>query len=488
MKKRRIVSIVLAGAMTAALAGCGGGNSTQQTTAAPAAPAATEAAKSEETTAAAAEEKKEDSGEKTVITVWTADRHDSEYVNAKIEEFNANNDLGIEISLNVITDDYVNMMTLAYSSGTAPDIATVGGATSGFDLKTFSEAGILDPLNDYITDPEYEKVTEASTLQFEGVNMIDGNVYWIPTGMRSGTRIEYNKELVEKAGYTEFPKTLEEVVELADKITKDGDGVYYGVGFTSAVPFNRWLEAVAETSGVYRYDYKTGTFNFDGYKPIIETAHKFFENGSVFPGSTSQGVDAMRAQFVEGNFGIWGNASQEAGVFTSQFPIEKFEWGVAEVPSLDGERHGAETIQPQKGYIMFSSSKNKDKAWEVIKYFSSEEFLKGYLEAGLYLPISNYMDGIIDKSKTGRLADFQLTDYESVYPAVPAISLEGDDYGTVIWRAIMGDVSADEAIADLNKRYNDALENDIKLGKIKRVVIKDFDPMHPSMGTIEHTD
>ena len=31
-----------------------------------------------------------------------------------------------------------------------------------------------------------------------------------------------------------------------------------------------------------------------------------------------------------------------------------------------------------------------------------------------------------------------------------------------IWRAIMGDISADEAIADLNKRYNDALENDIK--------------------------
>ena len=70
--------------------------------------------------------------------------------------------------------------------------------------------------------------------------------------------------------------------------------------------------------------------------------------------------------------------------------------------------------------MMFSSSKNKDKAWEVIKYFSSEEFLKGYLEAGLNLPISSYMDGIIDKTKTGRLADFALTDYESVYSTVPS--------------------------------------------------------------------
>lgn len=481
--RRKVMSLVMAGAMAVSLAGCGGGTADTGTTAATAANEGTEQ-KQTETEA----QKQEASGEKTEITVWTMDRHDSEYVDAKIEEYNNTNDQGIEIVLNVITDDYPNMMALAYSSGTAPDIAGIGGATGNFDLKTFAEAGIVMPLNEYIKDPEFEKVTEASTLQFEGTNMIDGNVYWVPTGMRSGTRIQYNKELVEKAGYTEFPDTLDGVVELADKITKDGGGTHYGVGFTSSVPFVRWLEGTAETSGIYRYDYTTGTFNFDGYKPLIETASKFFQDKSIFPGCTTQGVDAMRAQFAEGVFGIWGNASQEAGVFTSQFPIDKFEWGVAEVPSLDGTRKGAQTIQPQKGYMMFSTSKHPDKAWEVIKYFSSEEFLKGYLEAGLYLPISDYMDGVIDKSKTGRLADFQLTDYESVYPAVPAISLEGDDFGTVIWRAIMGDVSADEAIADLNKRYNNALENDIKIGKTKRIVIKDYDPLHPGDGTVEYTD
>ncbi len=484
MKRRSLVSLMMAGTLAMSLAGCSGGGNTGNE----AKPSETQAGT--ETTAAdtKTETAKTSSNEKTVITVWTNDRHDSEYVEAKIDEFNATNDKGIEIDLNIITDDYVNMMSLAYSSGTAPDIASVGAATSSLDLKAFSEAGILVPLNDYITDPEYEKVTEASKLQFAGINVIDGKVYWIPTGMRSGTRIEYNKDLVEKAGYTEFPDTLEGVVELADKITKQGEGTYYGVGFTQSVPFARWLEGTAETSGIYYYDFKEGKYNFDGYKPVIETASKFFTNNSVFPGSTSQGVDAMRAQFVEGTFGIWGNASQEAGVFTSQFPIEKFEWGVAEVPSLDGTRKGAQAIKPQKGYMMFSSSKNKDKAWEVIKYFSSEEFLKGYLEAGLYLPISSYMDGIIDKTKTGRLADFALTDYESVYPATPAITLEGDPYSVVLWNAIMGNVSADDAIADLNKRYNDALENDIKIGKVKRIIIKDFDPMHPSEGTVEYTE
>ena len=113
------------------------------------------------------------------------------------------------------------------------------------------------------------------------------------------------------------------------------------------------------------------------------------------------------------------------------------------------------TILPLPHFFSFllcalSSSKNKDAAWEVIKYFQSEEFLKGYLEGGYTMPISSYMDGIIDKTKLGRMADFSLLDYESVYPTVPSINLTGDNYRTVLWNAIMGHVDIDAAIEDLN--------------------------------------
>lgn len=457
---------MMAGMLVATtLAGCsGGGKSTPST-----------------------EANKETGGE-TVVKVWTNDRHDSEYVDQKIKEFNETNDKGITVEITVVTDDYANMLSMAYSSGTAPDIAGISGGQSGFDLKTFADAKILEPLNDKILDAEYEKVTEAARLQYEGMNVMDGNVYWIPTGMRSGVRLQYNKDLVEAAGVTQFPDTLDGVVELAKKITENGEGKTYGVGFTSSVPFIRWIEGASETSGIYRYDYQTGKFDFDGYEPIIQAANQLFQDNSILPGSVSQGVDAMRAQFAEGSFGIWGNASQEAGVFTNQFPVTKFDWKVATVPTLEGQVKGALSIQPQKGYMMLSSSKNKEAAWEVIKYFSSEEFMKGYLEGGYCLPISDYMNGKIDASKTGRLADFELQEYESVYPAVPAVAIQGEDYVATLWNAIMGNVSAEEAIADLNKRYNDALDNDINMGKVKRLVIKDFDAMSPSTGTIEYLD
>ena len=98
------------------------------------------------------------------------------------------------------------------------------------------------------------------------------------------------------------------------------------------------------------------------------------------------------------------------------------------------------------------------------------------------------MDEKIDKSKTGRLADFSLLDYESVYPAVPAINLSGDDYRTVLWNAVMGYVDVDEAIEDLNTRYNDAYDADIASGSIQRLVIEDFDPLHPNDGTVTYLD
>lgn len=418
----------------------------------------------------------------TTITYWVNDRHDSEYMTEMVEKYNKENTDNIYIDMQIITDDYENMISLAYTGGTAPDI--IGQSVT---LKNFVDNDMLVPLNDYIdADEEYQKVNEPYEHAYEGLNYMDGNLYWVYSGMRSGVRIEYNKDLLEKSGYTEIPKTLDEYIDMAKKITEDGNGEYYGIGFTSSSPFERQLEMMAQVSGIYYYDYVNGKFDFSGYKEILEKGKRFIDEEIAYP--DQQGVDNMRALFAEGEFALWGNASQEAGVFTSQLPIEDFEWGVAEVPSLDGEIKGALQTTPSKGYAIMSSSEHPDEAWKVIQYFQSEEFLKGYLENGYCLPITSYMDEKIDKSKIGRLADFSLLDYESVYPAVPTINLTGDDYRTVMWNAIMGYVDVDDAIEDLNTRYNEAYDADIESGSVKRLVIEDYDPLHPSDGTATYLD
>lgn len=438
--------------------------------------------------AGGAQEKASSSYAKTTVNVWTNDRHDLAYVQQKVEEFNATNDKNIEIVLTTIVEDYPNMLVMAYSSGNAPDLFGMSARGTGFDLKTFVDAGMLVPLTEYIKDPEFEKVTEASKHIVEGINAINGVPYEIYTAVRSGTRMIYNKDLLDAAGITKLPETLEELVAAADAVTKKGAGKYYGIATCSSAQFERWLEGICNKSGIYHYDFAKGVFDFSGYKEPLLLAQQLFKNGSMFPGSNNQGVDAMRAQFAEGNFAIWGNASQEAGVFTSQFPISKFEWVVGELPSLDGTVKGTVDARPQKGYCMFSSSKNKEAAWEVVKYFSSEEFIKGYCEGGYALPLSEYMAARMDKSKIGRMADFSLVSYEGLYPAVPAVSVAGESYAKSIWNCIVSGSDVDACLTDLNKRYNEALDKDIKLGKVKRIVIRDFDKLNPNAGTIEYLD
>jgi multiple sugar transport system substrate-binding protein len=416
--------------------------------------------------------------EKTVITYWSNDRHDEVYMNEMIEKFNASHD-DIEINMVIMTDDFENSILLAIDGGTAPDI--IGQSVT---LKNMVDYGALVDLTPYIqADEEYQKVNDPFNHKYEGLNAIGDSIYWVPSGQRSGVRIEYNKALLEASGFEGIPATLAEYIEMAKKITADGaanNPVTYGIGFTSSSPFERQLEMMAQVSGVFYYDYANGKFDFSGYKPFLEAGRELV--AVAYP--DQQGVDNMRAMFAAGTFALWGNASQEAGVFTNQFPITDFEWGVAPVPSLDGEIKGALQVNPNKGYLMLEACKNKDAAWEVIKYFQSEEFLIGYMEGGYDLPITSYIDERIDKSKMGRMADYSLLDYESVYPAVPTINLMGDDYRTQLWNAIMGHMDIDEAIADLNTRYNAAYDEDVSLGFIKRLVIEDYDPLHPSAGTV----
>lgn len=477
-KMKRFTCAAMAAVMAMSLAACsGGGDSGSGSATTAVAGGSGDAGAKQET------EAKQDaasSGDKTVLEVWTEDRHDMEYVQSMVDKYNAENTDNIEIKLTIVTEDYANMLSLAYSGGTAPDII---GTSNSVTLNLFADTGILYPLNDYIAqDEEFQKVNEPYEHMYEGLNVKDGNTYFVYSVMRSGVRVEYNKDLLEKSGFSEIPKTLDEYIDMAKTITEAGGGQYYGIGFTSSSPFERLLEMSAQMSGVFYYDYVNGKYDFSGYKPFLEKGQELVK--VAYP--DQQGVDNMRALFAQGSFALWSNASQEAGVFTDQIPVTDFEWGVAEVPTLDGEVKGALATLPTKGYSIISSSEHKDEAWKVISYFESEEFLKGYLENGYALPISSYMDGVIDKSKIGRLADFSLVDYESVYPTPPAVNLQGDDYRTTLWNAIMGYVGIDEAIEDLNTRYNSALDADVASGTVKRLFIKDYDPLHPSSGTVTY--
>lgn len=474
-KTKKLAAIGLAGMMAvSALAGCSSGNSNE---------GKASGGETQSTSAGGETKKGTASGDKVKITVWTENRHDLAYMNKIVDEFNKTND-HIEIDYVVQTENYVNLLTMAANSGQSPDLFN---QVKTSDFKNFAESGIVQPINDYLTD-EFKKVNEVDEHLYEGYNVQGDKIYWVPCGKRSGSRFIYNKEIFDQLGI-EVPKKLSDLPAVTKSITEAGAGDYYGIIFPGASsPFERWLEHSAEMSGITPYDYKEGKFDFTGFKPYLETVRQMFTENSVFPGSSSMKIDPARVQFSEGHVGIHANASQESTVLTEQFPA-KMEWGVAQLPTLDGEIKGSEACSPNNGWLMSAFTEHPKEAWEVIEYFGSESILKGYLEGGYTLPMSKYMEEKIDKTKIGRMADFSGADYEAVLPVAPSVTPEGENYRDALWNACLPEGgSIDETIARLNQTYNDALDKEVKMGKTKRLVIKDYDPLHPSAGTVEYLD
>ena len=106
---------------------------------------------------------------KTVIEVWSEDRHDMEYVEAKVAEYNATNTDNIQINLTIISDNFRNMLQMAFSGGTAPDVAGI----NAIPINMVADTGIAMPLNDFIaSSEEYQKVNDPYNQIYEGTNEI----------------------------------------------------------------------------------------------------------------------------------------------------------------------------------------------------------------------------------------------------------------------------------------------------------------------------
>ena len=222
MRSKKLGSVVLAATLAAAtLAGCGGGNS-ETTAASTTAQTQAEAEAKGDTEATTAADKKDDaaSGEKTVIRIWSKDRHDATYVQQKVDEYNANNTDNVQVEYQLYTDNYVQAIDMAIQSDELPDILVQQDQM--FDK--YLAAGQWANLYDFMDDDMKEYFKDVI---IPGYNELDGKLYFIPT---TGTtcRLFYNKEIFERVGIEQPPETLEEMVEDAKLITSQlsGEGIY----------------------------------------------------------------------------------------------------------------------------------------------------------------------------------------------------------------------------------------------------------------------
>ncbi|WP_027085616.1 ABC transporter substrate-binding protein [Cohnella panacarvi] len=415
-----------------------------------------------------------DKGPKTKLVFWTFDRHDNEYIKERVDNYNKTNQDNIEVEVTAMTENYVQSVDIAFASKQAPDILRPNQDTT----IPFVKKGYLEPLDGYLT--EEMKTKFGPTIQ-DQANQFDGKIYTLPN-FGYTLRLVYNKDLFAKAGIANPPTTLAEMVDAAKKITEAGkaDG-QYGFALNFKAPksaLDRSAREILQLSGIdgFGYDIRTGKFDFSGFKPVIDAFKQMRDDGSMLPGVESLDIDPLRAQFAQGKIGMYLSYSAEPGVYQNQFPTE-INWGAAQAPSIDGNIKGAAGFANSGQWLAISSqSEKKDAAWKFLTYMYSDELLKDYHEKGYGLSAVPSIAAQANTPAINGVEGFLLTQYDALWPLPPTVTVQGLNYGDAFFKYVLSGGSLDDIVADLNKRYNEALDKAVAAGETKAVVDPGFDP------------
>ncbi len=451
------IGIMMAAAM--ALSGCGPTASTENTTGAGAQAAGTQAEAQD--------------GEKIKLVYWSNQRHDMEYVQKKIDEFNSTNDMNIEVSYEAMTENYDNNLELSFQSNQAPDIFRAKS-----EITPYIKKDMIIPLDEYLTDEDREKY--GDTLGVQNINMYDGKIYSLPQ-FGNTFRLIYNKDVFEKAGLDPEapPKSMEELREYAKIITEklSSEGVY---GFAmnlknSYSALYRSLDEVARLSDMFYYDFEEGKYNFDEYAKIAQVFADMYQDGSFFPGCESLDIDPLRAQFALGNIGMYMSGYWEVAVYDSQFPTEQ-NWAASVLPTYDGVVDGVNTMNSAgRSFVISSQTKHPKEAYEFMKFMTSDDYMIGYHEQGYGIIV---VPSVAEKAKpaTAYGAEyFTLNDTDTIAPLAPEMTglvIEGKTFYDAFASVIFGEMSVEDAVAQMTESYNGALEEAISSGDLEPIIVK----------------
>lgn len=208
--KKRIISVLLAGAMVFSMAGCSGGSGSSS-----------DESGSEDSSGA----------DKVKITFMSRDSGDTPMAKVyedQIARFMEENP-DIEVQNDSVYEEaaYNNKLKVAISTGETPSIFYYP-AIAG--LKEWAQSGVLLDLTDALEeDPEWrdsflDGALDTYRLDDYGVE----GIYALPNELNVDA-IFYNKALFEQAGITETPETMDELYDAIDKLNAAGI-TPFGVG------------------------------------------------------------------------------------------------------------------------------------------------------------------------------------------------------------------------------------------------------------------
>lgn len=373
-------------------------------------------------------------------------------------------ELGIKINMESNIDAYGTAQEAMVKAGNSPDIMTYNNVAQIAD-------GWYQDLNDI--EGIEDLITRFQDYLVPGLNTFGDELIALPLELVP-IKMVYNKDLFAKSGITEAPKTWDDVVANAKKITEDGAGVEYGFGWTYAwsAGFRRLaMKSTISSAGHGWFDNNAGEYNFTDFKPVLEAFTQIYKDGSFFPDPAEIAIDPIRAQFSEGLVGMEIAPAYDISVYNTQFPA-KCDWAVCDVPAYTDAGYTAKGVALNRVNVSFSTTipeEKMDAAIEVFKWMHSEElYAKLYANCAIIpheASIIESTDLEVELKNWKEMSDITNYTFMTPYPD-SLLQVEGETFNEVFERVLVGDVQFDDVVGDLNDRYNAAYKAGIDSGAV----------------------
>ncbi|MBB4302488.1 multiple sugar transport system substrate-binding protein [Rhodobium orientis] len=343
----------------------------------------------------------------------------------------------------------------------------------GIWVGEFVEADCLEPVEDLWGDTDPSIIAWDDFVgSIAGQAQWDGKTYCLPVGAYWQV-MHYRKDLFDKAGL-KVPETFEETMEAAKFFTDNPD--YPGMsGYAmnnrrGAAAGQQYFEWIYSAGGKpWESNYPGSEEPYADQTPLLNSEKsvelvKFFHDMVAYgpPGGEQYQWDDRFNAFAQGKVAMINAWSvRTPGLSDPDKSNIVGKWASAQMPHAKGEK----TVPPVGGWIMCLNkhSKNKEAAWDFMRWFASPEIHKEWaLIGGVPSRHSAFQDAEVQQKLpwTKELYTAAKTAWTEGRPRHPLTFEMIDAIGLQVNRAIIGEASPQEAMDTAQEKVTEMLKSE----------------------------
>ncbi|MGP1910630.1 ABC transporter substrate-binding protein [Metabacillus sp. JX24] len=287
-----------------------------------------------------------------------------------IKEYEAENP-NIKIKLETVGGgaDYGAALKAKFASGEEPDIFNNGGFK---ELELWKEK-----LADLSGEPWVEHVLPIGKVPMTDA---DGKLYGMPVNLE-GYGFVYNKDLFEKAGITEPPKTIDELKEAAKKLEAKkitpfsaGYGEWWVIGqHLLNIPFAQQEDPEKFIAGLYDGSEKfTDNEQFKQFKEVLDTELKYANDNPL-----TTDYNTQVTLFASGETAMLQQGNWTENMITEINP--EINMGFLPIPISNDENANSLPVGVPNNWVLNKNSEHLEEAKAFLNWMVSSETGKRFI-------------------------------------------------------------------------------------------------------------